>query len=160
MKYNKKRHQTEPEYFLRRVYSNIITRCTNPTHSTAKYYFGLKYCNEQQFFTKFLKDKSFLKLYKQWQKSNFKFEKTPSVDRINKNKGYLISNLQFLSLDKNCGKEKKKLPILMFDLEGNFIKEFESKWAAHKELGIPNGNICKVVYGKRKSAGGYVFKFK
>lgn len=156
----KQRVRKKPKSFLKRVWNNIKIRCTNNEASTATYYFGMEFCNKDEFINHFLKDPIFLKLHSDWGSYGYSFEKTPSIDRIDSTKGYQLNNLQFMHLDKNCGKDKEKLPILMFDLSGNFIKEFESKWAAHKELGIPNGNICKVVYGKRKSAGGYVFKFK
>ena len=171
---NKERHRTNPKSFLKRVWNNIKLRCTVATASTSKYYYGLSYCNKEEFINKFLNDATFNNLFNDWKNYNYSYEKTPSIDRIDKTQGYFLENLQFIHLDKNCGKEKNKLPILMFDKDGysgfssefvfdkdgNFIKEFESKWQAHKELNIPNGNICKCVYGKRKTAGGYVFKFK
>lgn len=157
---SKERIRKNPKSFLKRVWNNIKIRCTVKEASTSKYYYGLEFCSKEDFLNKFLIDIQFLKLHSDWSKYNYCYEKTPSVDRINANKGYTLDNLQFIHLDKNCGKDKEKLPVLMYDLNGKFIKEYDSKWAAHKELGIPNGNICKVVYGKRKHAGGYVFKFK
>ncbi len=156
----KRRHKEEPLEFLKRVWNNIKIRCTNEKHATAKYYYGKEFCDKEDFLNYFVGNKQFLKLYKKWQQSGFQYKEIPSINRFNNKKGYILNNLEFITHSKNCGIDKEKFPILMFDLNGNFIKEFKSKYQAHKELGIPNGNICKVVYGKRKSAGGYIFKLK
>jgi hypothetical protein len=156
----KRRKKTDPIFFLRQLYHHFKARCVNPNGTSAKYYYGKKYCEVQEFIDYFKNDSQFKKLYKAWQKSGFVYKITPSINRIDKNSHYLLKNLEFITHSKNAGIDKEKLPILMYDLDGNFIREFESKWQAHQILGIPNGNLCKVCYGKRKSAGGYVFKFK
>jgi len=51
--------------------------------------------------------------------------------------------------------------ILQFDIEGNFIKEWECAKQAAISLGKKSsGNICDVCQGKRKQAYGYVWKYK
>lgn len=161
-KKSREQRKTDPKIFLLFTWRNIKLRCASPCKKTInhKYYFGMEYCGKEIFIETFYNNQEFLNLWKQWQNKNFEYKYTPSVDRIDNNKGYLIDNIQFKTHSDNAGKDKIKLPILMFDLKGNFIREFESKWQAHQLLKIPNGNICKVCYGIRKSAGGYVFKFK
>lgn len=53
-------------------------------------------------------------------------------------------------------------PILQFDLEGNFIKEWPSQTSAAKALGITQGNIsnCCNNYKRIKRAGGFIWRFK
>ena len=51
-------------------------------------------------------------------------------------------------------------PIIQYDLEGNFIKEWESKAKAGKELKINPVNISNNTSGVSKSAGGFVWKNK
>lgn len=55
--------------------------------------------------------------------------------------------------------KKHWVPVLMYDLEGNFIMELPNMSCA-VEYGIPQSNISKVLSGERKSAGGYIFKRK
>lgn len=55
---------------------------------------------------------------------------------------------------------KTGFPILMFDKSNKFIKEYESSFYAHQELGIDRGHINACCNNKRKSAGGYIWRFK
>lgn len=53
-------------------------------------------------------------------------------------------------------------PVLQYDLNGNFIKEWISASEVQKELGISQSAIsacCRNKYGY-KTAGGYIWKFK
>ena len=51
-------------------------------------------------------------------------------------------------------------PILQYDLEGNFIKEWSSKKEASISLKINNVSIANNTSGISKSAGGYIWKNK
>ena len=53
-----------------------------------------------------------------------------------------------------------KKPVLQFDKSGNYIAEFESASAAALITGINLGNISQVCMNKRKTAGGYIWKYK
>lgn len=46
-----------------------------------------------------------------------------------------------------------------YDLDGNFIKTWESISSIEKELDIKGTHISRVCRGKRKTTGGYVFKY-
>ncbi len=61
----------------------------------------------------------------------------------------------------NLDKQKTNSIIrLQYDLENNFIKEWESAMAVQKELGINNSLISSVCLGKIKTAGGFIWKNK
>lgn len=51
-------------------------------------------------------------------------------------------------------------PVIQCTKEGQIIKEWKSAEEAGKTLKINSGNICSCRNGKRKSAGGYVWKHK
>ncbi len=55
----------------------------------------------------------------------------------------------------NCYARK----IVQYDLEMNKIKDFESIVGASKELDIGKTNIMGVLLNRRKTAGGFVFKY-
>lgn len=87
--------------------------------------------------------------------------KKPSIDRKNNDGNYTFDNCQFIELKCNCGKELRK-PILQFDLQGNFIREWESIQEAGRQLNISPIQICYCCkYKKRfKTAGGSVWRYK
>ena len=49
-------------------------------------------------------------------------------------------------------------PILQYDLDGNFIKEWQSATVAAKEINLHPTSIRHCVQGKTKTSGGYVWK--
>lgn len=53
-----------------------------------------------------------------------------------------------------------KRPILQFDTNGNYIKEWEYIKQVTDTLGIAGSNITRCCRGKQKTAGGYVWKYK
>ena len=57
-------------------------------------------------------------------------------------------------------KHHRPKPIIQYDKEGNFIKEWECANDVERVLGISNKHIGSVCLGKRKSCGGYIWKYK
>lgn len=51
-------------------------------------------------------------------------------------------------------------PILQFNIDGIFIKEWDCAKTVENELNIKRSNICKVLKGNRKKAGGFIWKYK
>lgn len=60
---------------------------------------------------------------------------------------------------KKASKSKSRA-ILVYNLDGCFVKEFYSSKQAATELQISSGNISQVIKGQRYQAGGYIFKKK
>lgn len=58
------------------------------------------------------------------------------------------------------GVEKRKKAILAYDLDGQFIGEYDSAKDAENSLQISASSICNVLKGKRKQSKGYIFKYK
>jgi len=76
----------------------------------------------------------------------------------------IVNALGLSKKDKFLNKEwrhcSSKRPVLKISLEGKMIKEYESISKASKENNISKGNINNVCKGKRKTAGGYKWKYK
>lgn len=51
-------------------------------------------------------------------------------------------------------------PVLQYDLDGVFLKEFVSANNADDELNLSRGSVYSICTGKKKSAGGYMWRFK
>lgn len=56
--------------------------------------------------------------------------------------------------------DKKRIEIIQYDKNLNFINEFYSISEAERITGIPNPNVVKCCKGERKTAGGYIWKYK
>ena len=56
--------------------------------------------------------------------------------------------------------EAEKRKIIQYNLEGNFIKQWDGIIDAATELKISKGNICSCCKGKRQTAANYIWKYK
>lgn len=76
-----------------------------------------------------------------------------------------VSNIQMFIDDPNNFKDKDnkaraKKPVLMFDLDGNYIREFSSSLEAADFLGCWRHTIENCCNGKTRIAYGYLFRYK
>ena len=55
---------------------------------------------------------------------------------------------------------KLSKPVLQFTLDGKFVREFKSGMDIKRNLGYSCGNISSCCLGKRKSANGFIWKYK
>lgn len=54
----------------------------------------------------------------------------------------------------------KSTPVVQYDKDMSLIGEFRSTREAGRQTGVSQGGICKVCSGKRKTAGGYIWRYK
>lgn len=89
----------------------------------------------------------------------------PEVNHRDENKtNNAVSNLEWCTHDYNMNYgtiyERLSKPVLQYDRQGNFIREWPSVSKVEEELGIGNSHISGCCLGKRKSAGGFVWRHK
>jgi hypothetical protein len=77
----------------------------------------------------------------------------------NSKKGKSI-NLTLTTIHRNTLKNLHSLPILQYDLSGNFIKEWNSTQEAASFYNIQKGHICNALNGRSKSSNGFIWKKK
>lgn len=96
-----------------------------------------------------------------WRYENSKIPVAPYYHRTTK--GYKHTDeakakMRACRLGKIGGPRAK--PVLQYDMEGNFVKEYISCHNAEVILGLHIGNVYQACNGEKKSAGGYMWKFK
>ena len=72
-----------------------------------------------------------------------------------------LTNLEWMSVKDNV-RYSNCIPLLQFDINGNFIKEWESLIDVERELGIDTSQTTKCCKCKKHylTAGGYKWKYK
>lgn len=88
----------------------------------------------------------------------------PCVNHKDENKqNNVVSNLEWCTheYNNNYGTriERCSKTVLQFDLNGNLIKEWKSLHECNRN-GFNQGDICKCCNGKRKTAKGFIWKYK
>lgn len=157
--WHKYKRRNNLNFFLRTRYSELVQRCIQANKPCSKYYYGLEYCTREEFLRKFIKDKTLAKLYKRWQNSNFEYRLCPSVDRIIKNKGYLIDNIQFIPHGENAKKDNEsRLKVDVYDINGNFLSTHEYLNDAVRKYKVQQSNAWKVLNGQRRHTKKLIFK--
>ena len=61
---------------------------------------------------------------------------------------------------KKISESKPKKPVLQYSKTGEFIAEYPSAHEAERQTGCRNGSICECCKGKRKSCGGFIWKYR
>lgn len=149
---NKKYHRKYP---WKRIYNAIKQRCNNPKTINYRWY-GEKGI-ENHF--KNADDVKYL-----WFRDKAYLMKKPSIDREDNDGHYCIGNCKFIELSENVIKRNREnppgRPILQYDRQGNFIKEWESQIEASRQLKINRGHISTCASGKLKTSGGYIWEYK
>ena len=52
------------------------------------------------------------------------------------------------------------IPIIQYDIQGNFIAEHDSAASAEQKLGIHSSLICRVLKGQIRQTHGFIFRYK
>ncbi len=159
--YTKKYEKTKPG-FLMRMYRNMQSRVTGVQHLKHHLYEGLELLPRGKFYGWANCNPIFHKLFDTWEKSGYDRKLTPSVDRIDPNKGYVISNMEFVTHSENSRRgalNGPKTPVIQMDLSGKKIKVWPTMSMAAKSLGKKESAICYCCQGRPHHLTAYGFKW-
>lgn len=146
---NKRNRDLKIKYPWYYSYNRAKQRCNNPNCKDYPWY-GLK--GIQFLLTK--EDCAYI-----WDRDKANLMKIPSIDRIDSNKNYELSNCQFIEKSINSKKDKFK-PVLQYDLQGNFIKEWQSATEVNRVLNIDRNSISACARGEYAHAGYFLWQYK
>lgn len=151
IKINKKRREKRKNNKLIHLLKDIRNRCNQVSDSIYKYYGGRGIeCRITIDELKFL-----------WFRDRAFEMKKPSISRKNHDDHYTLENCKFEELSKNIAERNKRVSskaILQFDLEGNFIREWNSLAEASETLQC--FNITNVLKGRYKQDKGFIWRYK
>lgn len=128
---------------------NIIQRCENPKATGYRYY-GKKGIRNYL---------SIKKLQFLWNRDRAWLLERPSIDRIDPKGNYCIKNCRFIELSENSVRASN-IEILQYDLNGNFIKEWESIKTASQYMKCTENSIIRCLKGYWKTAKRFIWKYK
>jgi len=102
----------------------------------------------------------FLELWKSWVVSGFNNMEKPSVDRLDDSVGYTFSNIQLVTWRENLRKARlsSRTPIAQIK-DGEVVHVYKSATEACMKSGVCQPSITFVCRGKRKSAGGFQWRY-
>ncbi len=96
-------------------------------------------------------------------RDNYDQIKRPSIERKNSKGHYTLDNCEFIDRGENTARrniEHCSKPILQYDLQGNFIREFRSTQEVERKLGYNHSYISKCAREPKRTGYGFKWKYK
>lgn len=142
----------------RKTQKGLVTNLFHKLKSRNDVSFDLNYLQE------FAKSKKFERLFIEWEKSGYKKELKPSIDRISFKKGYDKDNIHWLTWEENRYKQRMEMRLIRAKkvariLNGNIIEIYNSVSDAVEKFGVSQGNLSMCLNGGRKKVKGFEWKY-
>lgn len=96
-----KRYEKTINGFLMRLYRNMKSRIMGVQKDKFHLYKGKELLDKREFYSWAKDNRAFLSLFESYKASNYRQSLAPSVDRIDSSKGYLISNMEWVTHSEN-----------------------------------------------------------
>lgn len=131
-------------------YNKIKQRCENPKCDKYEYYGGRGIQNN-------FRDADEVEIL--WFRDKAYLLDQPSIDRKDNDGHYCIDNCRFIELVDNISKSHRKT-VLQYDLDGEFIKEWNSAREAERAFNFCFGTLFPCLKGITKTSKGSIWKYK
>lgn len=99
-----KKYERTKKGKLMRTYRNMESRCKGILTGKSHLYEGLDILPRDSFYKWSLSDQDFNFLYDQWVSSGYCKKLSPSIDRKDTRKGYVLGNIQWITHSENSRK--------------------------------------------------------
>ena len=133
------------------TYIRMVKRVSGKT--PRKNYTGMPICSYEFFKNFSLKDPNFNQIFVKWEESGYLKTLAPSIDRIDKAKGYVDGNMQWLPVGEHTAKDNILGAVRAIDpATGKVVYEFSH--ANHPSLlsaGFTPSCIYRVISGERNT---------
>ena len=96
-----KKYEKTPKGFLMRLYRNMQSRINGIQKQKHHLYKGKTLLSREQFYEWALNHPEYWQLREIWVNSNYERRLTPSVDRVDSDKGYELSNMEWVTHSEN-----------------------------------------------------------
>jgi len=144
--YKKKYYSTKHGKIMQAL-NNIKKRCNDINNKRYNRYGGRGIKNLLTY-----QDMSLL-----WDRDNASFLKKPSIDRVNIDGNYELSNCQFIEMKENSQKDCS-VKVKQLTIDGELVREWNSIAETETE-GFQRPNIIKCCKGLRKSHKGFLWSY-
>lgn len=96
-----KKYEKTPKGFLMRAYRNMQSRIVGVQKTKHHLYQGKELLPREDFYSWSLNSDDFKILFNEWETSGHDRKLTPSVDRIDPEKGYSLDNMEWVTHSEN-----------------------------------------------------------
>lgn len=96
-----KKYEKTKKGFLVRLYRNMKSRVTGIQRAKFHLYAGCSLLDRDTFYLWAFSSDIFHKLFDSWEKSGYERKLAPSVDRIDSFQGYVIENMEWVTMSEN-----------------------------------------------------------
>ena len=168
-----------------KTWSHMLERCySERLHKIRPTYIGCTVCDRWLKLSNFVKDVKHIDGYNEELFLNGKLSLDKDIKSDNKNKTYCLYECMFVSISDNvrqsikhnknfCGNENRKnnkknnltgnhtkaKRVAQYNKDMELIKIWNCIRDVERELKIANGHITYCCQGKRKSAGGFIWRY-
>lgn len=156
-----KKYEKTPNGFIMRMYRNMLSRISGIQKEKFHLYEGKELMPKEEFYAWVKQDKDFISLFAAYEKSGYERKLAPSPDRIKSELGYMIGNIRIITHSHNSSlgslSKGTKGDIEAYK-DGVLVGTYAGLAKCQKATGVHESQICNVIQGKHKQAGGFTFK--
>ena len=99
-----KKYEKTKKGFLMRLYRNMQSRIKGVQKVKFHLYSNKEILDKVEFYNWALNNPAFHDLFETYEKSEYDRKLSPSVDRVDSNKGYTIDNMEFITTSENSSR--------------------------------------------------------